>query len=106
MPEPTPPPTTEHILQTTLDTIRRDGWKPNGWGLCPPWCLRRALSYVVDNAFQWAAQREEANGAARQAISTALGQPLGLISYFEARPGRTQDEIEAVLEKAIAGAGG
>ncbi|MGV8064595.1 DUF6197 family protein [Mycobacterium kansasii] len=94
---------TESILQATLDVIRRDGWKPNGWALVPPYCLRAALTTVVNRSTPIGRERDEANKAAREAIAAALGQPLGLISYYESQPGRTQQDIEAVLEKAIAG---
>lgn len=94
---------TEEILTATLELIRKDGWKPNGWGLVPPYCLRRALEAVVNSNHAFGRDRNDANQLARQAIAKALGQPLGLISYFESRPGRSQVEVEAVLEKAIAG---
>jgi hypothetical protein len=97
---------TEQILQATLECIRRDGWKPDGWAIIPPWCLRRALMDAVNTTFMDGKDRDRANQAAREAISTALGLPLGLISYWESRPGRTQQEIEAVLEKAITGVTG
>jgi len=96
----------EHILRTTLDVIRRDAWKPNAWGLVPPWCLRRALNHVVEQTHKFARERDEANAAARQAISTAIGQPLGLIMSWEAEKGRAQADIENILEKAIAGVTG
>lgn len=94
---------TESILQATLDVVRRDGWKPNGWAIVPPYCLRAALGYVVNKSFTIGRERDEANMAARKAISDALGQPLGLIAYWEAAPGRTQADVEVLLEKAIAG---
>lgn len=94
---------TESILQATLDVVRRDGWKPNGWGLVGPYALRAAINYVVNKSFTIGRERDEANQAARKAISDALGQPLGLIAYWEAAPGRTQADVEVLLEKAIAG---
>lgn len=94
---------TEAILQATLDVIRRDGWKPNGWGLVGPYALRAAVNYAVNKSTPIGRERDDANKAARQAISQALGQPLGLISYWESAPGRTQQDVEDVLEKAIAG---
>lgn len=93
---------TEAILQATLDVIRRDGWKPNGWGLVGPYCLRRALGFVVSQTLR-PGERDDANTAARQAISQAIGQPLGLIAHWEGEKGRTQQDVEDVLEKAIAG---
>lgn len=94
---------TESILQATLDVVRRDGWKPNGWGLVGPYALRAAINYVVNKSTPIGRERDEANKAARKAISDALGQPLGLIAYWEAAPGRTQADVEVLLEKAIAG---
>ncbi|VAZ77506.1 hypothetical protein LAUMK4_05869 [Mycobacterium persicum] len=94
---------TEPILQATLDVIRRDGWKPNGWALVPPYCLRAALTTVVNSSTPIGRERDEANKLARQALAAAIGQPLGLLSYWEARPGRTQQDVEDLLEKAIAG---
>lgn len=97
---------TESILQATLDVVRRDGWKPNGWGLVGPYALRAAINYVVNKSTPIGRERDEANKAARKAISDAIGQPLGLLSYWEAKPGRTQQEVEEILEKAIAGVTG
>lgn len=93
---------TESILQATLDVIRRDGWKPNGWGLVGPYCLRRALGWVISQQIP-PSERDDANKAARQAISQAIGQPLGLIMAWEGEKGRTQADVEVLLEKAIAG---
>lgn len=94
---------TETILQATLDVVRRDGWKPNGWGLVGPYALRAAINYAVNKSTPIGRERDEANRAARKAISDALNQPLGLLSYWEAKPGRTQADVEDLLEKAIAG---
>lgn len=93
---------TEAILQATLDVVRRDGWKPNGWGVIPPWCIRRALGRVIEQEIR-PLERDAANAAARQAISNAIGEPLGAIMSWEAEKGRTQQDVLDVLEKAIAG---
>lgn len=93
---------TESVLRSVLEVVRRDGWKPNGWGLVGPYCLRRALGLVVSQTLR-PGERDDANTAARQAISQAIGQPLGLLSYWESQPGRAQADVEDVLEKAIAG---
>lgn len=97
---------TESVLRSVLEVVRRDGWKPNGWALVPPCCLRAALTTVVNKGRPFGRERDEANRAARQAISDALGQPLGLISFWESAPGRTQQDVEDALEKAIAGING
>lgn len=99
----TPMTDTESILHATLDVVRRDGWKPNGWGLVGPYSLRAAITYVVNNSTPVGWERDEANKAARQAISQAIGQPLGLIMAWEGEKGRTQADVEVLLEKAIAG---
>lgn len=97
---------TESVLQAVLEVVRRDGWKPNGWALVPPYALRAAINYVVNKTSPIGRERDAANKAACKAISDALGQPLGLISYWEAAPGRTQQDVETILEKAIAGVTG
>jgi hypothetical protein len=97
---------TATILAALLDTIRRDGWNPDSWGLVPPWNIRAALNHVVAQTYKDPDSRAHANTTARQAISRALGQPLGLISVWEGKPGRTQSAVETLLEKAIAGVGG
>lgn len=104
-PTQAPDTTTQGILLSTLGLIRRDGWRHNTWGrLVPPWCIRRAINHVVDRAHEFPHERDTANQAARQAISATLGQPLGLIGFWEGQPGRTQADVEDMLEKAIAGA--
>lgn len=95
---------TETILTATLEVIRRDGWKPDGWALVGPYSIRRALGYVIEKSHP-EGQRDKANRLARQAISNAIGQPLGAIMSWEAEKGRCQEDVEAVLEKAIAGCG-
>lgn len=94
---------TESVLRGVLDVVRRDGWKPNGWALVPPWCLRAALGNVVNRTYPYGKERAAANKAARQAISAAIGEPLGAIMSWEAEKGRTQQDVLDVLEKAIAG---
>lgn len=95
--------TTADVLRAVLETVRRDGWSPTGWAIVPPWTLRYTISQIVAKHYQAGGQRDKANAAARKAVSDALGQPLGLITSWETKPGRTQAQVEALLEKAIAG---
>ena len=102
---------TADLLQQTLDVLRRGGWTPSGYGVAPPWCIRRALSQVVAEAYRYGAGipddqvemvRDNAAASARQAVSRVIGQPLGLIASWEGGEKRTAADVEAVLEKAVA----
>lgn len=104
-------PSTATLLQRTLDVLRRGGWASSSYGAEPPWCIRRALSQVVAESYQYGAGipdarvelvRDNAAALARQAISRVIGAPLGLIASWEQDGKRTAAEVEAALEKAIA----
>jgi hypothetical protein len=103
--------TTADLLQQTLDILRRGGWSPCGYGAEPPWCIRRALSQVVAEAYRYGAGipddqvelvRDNAAALARQAVSRVIDAPLGLIASWETDEKRSAADVEAVLEKAIA----
>lgn len=98
---------TEEILTATLELIRKEGWSKDGWGFTPPHSIRRALGEACNAAFPCDRPAgQEANVAAIRAIATAIGSPLGAIMSWEAQKGRGQQDVEAVLEKAIAGCAG
>jgi hypothetical protein len=102
---------TADLLQQTLDVLRRGGWTPSGYGVAPPWCIRRALSQVVAEAYRYGAGipddqvemvRGNAATLARQAVSRVIGAPLRLIASWETDEKRTAADVETALEKAIA----
>jgi hypothetical protein len=102
---------TADLLQQTLHTLRRGGWSPCGYGAAPPWCIRRALSQVVADAYRYGSgipddqvelAQDNAAALARQQISRVIGAPLGLIASWETDEKRTAADVEAALEKAIA----
>ena len=102
---------TADLLQQTLDILRRGGWHPSGYGVAPPWSIRRALSQVVAEAYRYGAGvpddqvelvRGNAAASARQAVSRVIGAPLGLIASWETDKKRSAADVEAALEKAVA----
>lgn len=82
----------EWVLREVLDEVCAGVWTPGGMGIVPPYGLRRAVQELAP---------EGAESAVRQAITDAIGQPLGLIDHWEHQPGRTQEDVEALLHKAI-----
>jgi hypothetical protein len=102
---------TADLLQRTLGVLRRGGWNPLGYGAAPPWCIRRALSQVVAEAYRYGGGipddqvemvRDNAAALVRQAVSRVIGAPLGFIASWETDEKRTAADVEAALEKAIA----
>ncbi|MEZ0366782.1 hypothetical protein ACAG26_24215 [Mycobacterium sp. pUA109] len=84
--------TTREVLTHALAVIRAEGKD-----------IRSAIMNAADRHLETTAAQYRAYGDARDAVAKALGSPLGGITSWETRPGRTKADVEALMERAIEG---
>ncbi len=99
--------TCDEVLSRAAEILETEGYDPAGWGLTPPFNIRRAIALAAAEKVGPLA-RDKVMQAAHRAVFAALGNPLGGIAAWERyernkqQHDRTQAEAVALLRKSIA----
>lgn len=91
-------PDTREALIRTLGKLKREGWR-QGVGV-PRWCLSNALAFANFPTFP--VDTFEAASEARALLLDLTGEPDKSIAHWNDAPGRTEEEVFDLLDRAIA----